>query len=314
MLPGSRPVVPARTWLAVAIPFAALPVMLVHDWLLTGDPMYWLTVSQRYSDVRRDSLAILGPIERVGWFVRRYREMWPVIPFALAGLGVLVRGRRWGELVGLVGMGPGIAAFIVLLATRGLFAPERYALPVDFALLVLGGIGLGWVVAQVVEWITASPDLRGALLTGALLVTLLGLWAIRAGPFDADLARVVGDVRTLNENAAQVAPLLRDAAPEPADGAAVRWIVPSAVRPRLAVDLAVPVTELGGLALSAVDPATTRLSAGQAVYHDLRGDLPRGGYAALETGREVRLGDIVLRPILVDSERGIWLFDVTGPS
>jgi hypothetical protein len=211
-------------------------------------------------------------------------------------------------------MGPGIAAFIVLLATRGLYAPERYALPVDVAVLVLAGIGFGWAVARTVDRITASVDVRVALLVSTCVATLVGLWALRAGPFDPDLARVVGDVRTLNENAARVVPLLRDAGPERAGAATVRWVVPSAVRPRLAVDLAVPATELGGLSLAAIDPVTTGLSAGQAVYHDLRGDLPRGGYAALETDREVPIGDLVLRPILVDAERGVWLFDVTGPS
>jgi hypothetical protein len=34
----------------------------------------------------------------------------------------------------------------------------------------------------------------------------------------------------------------------------------------------------------------------------------------LETGEQVRLGEVVLRPVLVDAERGTWLFDVIAPS
>lgn len=42
-------VVPGRAWLLVGLPLVALPVMLFHDWLLTGDPMFWSSVSARYT-------------------------------------------------------------------------------------------------------------------------------------------------------------------------------------------------------------------------------------------------------------------------
>jgi hypothetical protein len=70
---------------------------------------------------------------------------------------------------------------------------------------------------------------------------------------------------------------------------------------------------VAGLSLRALDPASATFTPGQRVFHDLRGDLPRGGYAVLETGRELSLGDVVLRPVAADPQRGAWLFDVTEP-
>jgi hypothetical protein len=311
-LPGPRPTVPGRVWLAVVVPFAALPIMLVHDWLLTGDALYWLSVSQRYSDIRRESLDILGPLERTTWFARRYVAIWPVIPLAVAGLAVLVRGRCWGVLVGLAGMGPGIAVFLVVLAARGLYAPHRYAIPVDIAVLLGAAIGLGWLIASVAERIGRTDRQRVAVTLGAFGLVVGGLVAVRAGPFDPELARVVGDVRTLNENAARVAPILGRSAPSPATADEPVWLVPSAVRPRIAVDLDVPLTAVGGLSLRWLDPARADYAVGQFVYHDRQGDLPRGGYVVLETDGVVRIGEATLEPRLADALAGAWVFEVTG--
>lgn len=308
VLPVTRPALPGRLWTAVVIPFAALPVLLVHDWLLTGDPMYWLTVSQRYSDARRGSLDILDPIERVRWFVRRYRDIWPVIPLGLVGLLVLIRGRRWGELVALAGMGPGIAAFVVFLAARSLYAPDRYALPVDIAVLLAAAVGFGSLVGAAAARVAPTSLPRRAVIAGALAATIAGVAAVRAGPFDPGLARDVTDVRILNENAARILPLLRAAGADSSAGGGPRWIVPTAVRPRLSVDLGAPLTEVAGLAPGMADPGTTTLVPGQVVYHDLRGDIPKGGYGAIESAGDIPLGPVVLRPLLVDPDAGIWVY------
>lgn len=312
-LHGQRPAVPARLWPAVAIPFLALPVMLVHDWLLTGDPLFWIEVSERYSDAVRDSRTVLGPIERVTWFVRRYLGLWPAVALAAAGLVVLVRGRRWPELVGLAGMGAGIGAFLVVLAARGLYAPDRYAIPVDVALLLLAAVGFGRLATLAADRIGRAAGVRAAVVGVAFALALGSVAAVRAGPFDPELGRVVGDLRTLNENAARVVPILQESADRRPAGTGFAWYVPAAVRPRLAVDLGRPLSEVGTLSLALLDPAGDAFRPGQRVYHDLHGDIPRGGYAVLETGDEVRLGEVVLRPVLDDAPRGIWLFDVIAP-
>jgi hypothetical protein len=72
----------------------------------------------------------------------------------------------------------------------------------------------------------------------------------------------------------------------------------------------VPLSELGGLSPGLLEPADTTLTPGQAVYHDLRGDIPRGGYERIETTDDVVIGPVVLRPLLVDANRGVWVYAV----
>ena len=312
LLPGPRPVLPSRIWIVVAVPFAALPVMLLHDWLLTGDAFFWVKVSRAYSDAIRDRGAtVLGPIERVAWFARRYIQLWPATVLALVGFVGLIRARRWGLLAGLIAVGPGIAAFIVLLAARGLYAPERYALPVDLALFVSAAFGFGWLVDIAVPAAAARFGVSSMTIAAAAFgFTIAGIALLRLGPFDPRLNAVVTDLRTLNENEARVAQKLGLSADVLPGG--VGWVVPTAVRPRFAVDLGLPLTSVAGLSTGWLDLRTTPLEAGQFVYHDTQGDLPRGLYAAVETNGPVHIGDVTLEPVLIDPARGIWLYLATA--
>jgi hypothetical protein len=307
-----RPTPPPRAWLAVVIPLAALPVMLVHDWLLTGDPLFWLKVSQRYSDAIRRAGNVLEPIERIAWFIRRYARLWPPIALALIGLAALVRRREWGALVGLGAMGPGIAAFNVLLAARGLNAPDRYALPIDLALFLLAAIGFGQLVYLAVERLGRTAITRRLMVGGAFAVAIGGVAMGRLGPFDPGINGTISDLRTLNENAARVELVIRSVSTEPSDAAAIGWVVPTAVRPRMAVDIGVPLTEIAGLSLAWLDPSSALLRGGQVVFHDRQGDLPRGRYGALEVAGEISLGEFTLRPLLVDELTGAWVYEVVA--
>jgi len=313
-LPGPRPTAPPRAWLAVAIPFAALPAMLAHDWLLTGDPLFWVKVSQRYSDAFRRVGNILDPVERIMWFIRRYAHLWPAVALAIVGLAALVRRRQWGPLVGLGAMGPGIAAFIVLLAVRGLYAPDRYALPVDLALFLLAAVGFGQVVELAVERLGPAAMARRLIVGGAFAVVLSGVALTGSGPFDPGVNRTIADFRILSENTAHVESVLRSRTAGGSTAGPIGWIVPTAVRPRMAVDLGVPLTAIAGLSPAWADASNALLEAGQIVFHDRQGDRPRGRYGVLETGGEVSIGALTLRPLLIDETRGIWLYEViAGP-
>jgi hypothetical protein len=298
----------------VAIPPLALPIMLAHDWLLTGDPFFWVTVSQRYSDAIRQTGDVMDPLERMAWFIRRYRALWPAVVLAAVGLGILVQRRRWGELVGLAGMGPGIAAFVVLLAARGLYAPERYVLPVDIALAIAAAVGFGGGLGLVAGRLRGGPAVRLGLVGGAFVVVILGCLAVRAGPFDPDLQRTVDDARAVHDHTGQVMPTLATTAPTGKSSGGIGWFVPTAVRPRVSVDLGVPLTAVGGLSPRILDPTQTPLAPGQLVFHDRRGDLPEGAYEVLETEAEVTIGEAVLSPRHVDPEAGFWVHQVTGPT
>jgi hypothetical protein len=307
-----RPAVPRRYWLAAVIPFAALPAMLGHDWLLTGDPLFWARVSQRYSDAVRASRNVLDPIERISWFIRRYAHLWPAVLLGIVGLVDLIRRRRWGALVGLTGMGPGIGAFIVLLAARGLYAPERYALPIDLSLFLLAAFGFGRLVDLAADRVGSSGAARRLIVGGAFGIVLVGAGLARFGPFEPGTVAVITDLRTLNENVARVEPILRQRMPHGASGRAIDWIVPTAVRPRVAVDLDVPLTVVSGLSLAWLDASSGLLEDGQVIVHDRRGDLPAGQFGVLETGLDAIVGNHALRPLLADPSGGVWVFEVTA--
>lgn len=311
VLPGTRPVVPGRLWLVVGLPFMALPVMLVHDWLLIGDPFYWMKVSERYSENARLVGIVLGPVERVLWFVRRYRHVLPFLILGLVGAIVLIRDRRWGLLTGLVAMGPGIAAFIVLLAFRGLYAPERYALPVDLALYFLAAVGFGRLLDLAAGRISPRRDVRGAVSGAAFAVVMIVFGVAGWGPFSQATIGRIADLRILNENAARVEVLLAETIDQRA-GATVSLAVPTAVRPRLTMDLGLPLGSVASLSLAWLDAATAPLQAGQLIYHDRRGDIPGGQFTPIERNGPVVIGRFTLEPLLIDAGRGVWVYEVAA--
>jgi hypothetical protein len=305
-----RPAPPPRVWLAVAIPFLAFPVMLLHDALLTGDPFFWIKVSQRYSDTVRLTSDVAGPVERTTWLIRRYARLWPAVLLAAVGLAVLVHRRRWLELVGLAGMGPGIAAFLVLLAARGLYAPDRYAIPVDLAVLMTAAVGFGWLAAAVADRVATVTWQRIAIEALPFAVVLVGMFAARAGPFDPRLDSDIAGARDINAALARALPVLREGigrTPEP-----IGWLVPSPVRPRAAVDLGIPLTAIGGLARDTLDPAAGRLAPGQLVFFE-RHLAASPGLERLALGAAFPVGPLVVEPRLADSDRGIYVYEVTRP-
>ncbi|MFL5726628.1 MAG: hypothetical protein ACJ77F_09845 [Chloroflexota bacterium] len=310
---GPRPAPPSRAWLTVVIPFAALPVMLVHDYLLTGNPLFWLDVSRRYSDAVRGQSEVAGPVERVVWFARRFRPLWPLALAAALGILVLVRRHAWLMLVGLAGMGPGIAAFLVLLAARGLFAPERYALPVDIAVAASAAITAGSLVdlaADAVGRRRAGADAPSRIAAAVMVpVAALGCLAILgAGPFDTGTVQAIADARAVSGDLVKALPALRpegDAAPAPG----VRWFVPGSVRPRTAVDLGVPLTSLRRLPADLLEPGAASLTSGQRIFFDRRAALPPG-VARLGDGAPIAVGPLDLEPILSDPANGYWVYEV----
>lgn len=305
-LPGPRPTVVRSVWLAVLLPFASLPIMLLHDWLLTGDMFFWMKVSQRYTHAHVQG--ILDPLERLAWFVRRYLKLWPALVLGLLGAWALFRGRRWGHLVGLIAIGPGIAAFILLLAARGLYAPERYALPVDLALFLLAAVGLASVIGTVAKRAGDTPAATKAVAGAVFTLGFVACALFGAGPFDPAMNRVIWDLRILNENTGSLEPRILQSVESSSLAVAPRLVVPTAVRPRVALDLGIRLGDVAGMSLGWIDPSKALLRDGQVVLHDLHGDIPGGGYGILEGTGPVKIGEFTLQPIEIDQSRGVWLY------
>lgn len=320
-----------RAWRLVGVPLLALPIMLLHDWLLTGDPLFWASVSARYTAAARQRGDIAGPAEVGASLVDLVAANGALVVLALMGLvGLLVR-RQWPALVGLLGLGPGIAAFLVLLAARGTYVSGRYEAPVDLAVLFAAGIGAGALVGAVVGRLP-RPQRVARLATEAGLtaaVVVLGLLALAPwGPFDEATRSRIANERALQANAARVEPLIGraldsipgsrerptgDAGVTVASGRSPVLLVPGLLRPRMAIDLDVPVDLVAGLTAAGLTPERGLIAPGQVIYHDRRGGQAGEAFAWLEIAEPFADRGLQFRPLLAEPDRGVWVIEVAAP-
>ena len=216
----ARARVPRGAWW-ILLGLTALPVMLVHDWLLTGDPMFWASVAIRYSEgIGASSLD--APL-RAGlrFLAHRYLGLIGFVMLASIGGVSLLQRRRWAIAVGLAALGPGIVAFLFFLSVRGTFVATRYAVPVDLAVLFAAAIGTARVAEEIgrvvaARWPHLAPtDQRartrlaaGAAVVAALLALASGWPPAMVAATTASAAR---DARQLAANERAAVPVLRTA-------------------------------------------------------------------------------------------------------
>jgi hypothetical protein len=293
--------------------------MLIHDQLLTGNPWFWLTVSQRFSEVQAD--AVRTPLQIGQSLVSRYRDQAAVSLLAIIGIAVLVRERRWSIAAGLLGLSLGIAAFLLLLAARGIFVSSRYLASIDLALIMAAAVGVGRLrVPSLRRPSIAPPALALGLsaLVGAVIAVAL---SAPFGPLDGSTRSEIRNERLLAEHAdAALATLGHelDAIPasrtftgdvalegRPANGHA-SLLVPVLLRPRMSIDLDVPLTNVGGLTPRHAIPGAL-LQPGEVIFHDRLGDLPADGYPTFELDQASDFGSLRLEPIVSDAAHGWWV-------
>jgi hypothetical protein len=99
----ARRPLPRRAWLVPLIAMGALPLMCLHDWLLSGDPLFWTTVAVRYSQAT--DLAILSPREVLLFLAGRYGAVGALTILAAIGVARLIVDRRYALVIGLLGLG-----------------------------------------------------------------------------------------------------------------------------------------------------------------------------------------------------------------
>jgi hypothetical protein len=128
---------------------------------------------------------------------------------------------------------------------------------------------------------------------------------------DPRLRSVVDDNRRLALDTERVEPYLAAAAPPGlAAGGRPSILVPVPVQPRVAVDLARSLLEIGPSTASRIDIAAGKPSAGQVVFHDRASDGTDPRWSDFETTTTRRVGPITLVPVYVDAPRGIWVIAV----
>ena len=332
---AGRPLVPSGAWW-ILLGALALPVMLLHDWLLTGDPFFWVTVSTRYSE-GVDATALLDPFELARFLAHRYLSMAPFSVLALYGGAWLLRRHRWAIATGLMALGPGVVALLFILAARGTFIATRYALPVDVAVLFTAGIGAAGVAEAIKRWIQGpgahrrwlrwaqlgdgrGGATRGAvLLAGAAAAVLIGWPPALVAPATQTLA---AGARLLAENERAAVPVLKDALaglPGARDEVAgpgqrpITVVAPVAMRTLLAADLGVPLTRLGSASAASLTPTGGVLGRTAFVVHDRAADRADPVYQHLEVGGVTTYAGQTLTPLLVDTQAGLWIYAVSGP-
>ena len=310
----ARRPVPRRAWLVPLIAFGALPMMCLHDWLLSGDPLLWSTVAIRYTQAT--NLAILSPRQVILFLVGRYSAMATVTILAAFGMARLIVGRRYALAIGLLGLGPGVATFLVLLAMRGIFVSDRYTAAIDIAVFSAAGIGLGglslaWLDRSVerlrmARWLSGS---RQALaVTAGVVAAIVLVWP--HGPFDPTLRKEVRNNLEAAIDADRAVPILSAELSSRAGLAPPVMLVPTSVWPRLVIDLGVPLTAIDGTDRMTVEPSAGVPRVGQIVYHDRRAEGRPDALAAFEIAAPTKLGGLTLDPLAADPARGFWIVAV----
>ena len=325
----SRVRVPRGAWWLL-LGFAALPVMLVHDWLLTGDPLFWASVAVRYSEaVGVSRIMRPGTLARV--LAHRYLDLAGFSVLAVVGGLSLLQRRRWAAAVGLAALGPGIVAFLFFLSVRGTFVATRYAVPVDLAVLFAAGIGIGRAAEEIARLIAArwprfdagsltsgARRLTAAVVASAALALVFG-WP--PAVLDPATTSTASAARQLAANERAAVPVLEaalatlpgtdDLAAGPGERPLV-LVVPVPMRTLLAADLGVPLTRLGSTSAALLAASPGLLGKTDLVVHSRAGDAPDPAYAALEVATPATINGQTLTPLLVDATNGLWIYAVTG--
>lgn len=315
-------------WSGILLGWLALPLALVHDLLLTGDPLSWLRVPAGYTALTTPGLGRTPPLEFAADLVVRYVGQPVLVALAVIGIVWLVQRRLVALAAGFVGLTVGIAILIGFVAWRGIYVTPRYFEQVDLGLMGAAAIGAGAVVAglrrvaarALAELAAGSrAEAFGLVVGGALAVAIAAPTAIS----DADLGRRLAEGRAQSGNVERVRPILQAALGQagsavPAavagpmglsivDPASATLVVPRPLWTQLAVELDSPLTRLADSWLMFRDHgALESVRPGQTVYHDAA-DTPPALYEPLETDVAAAVDGIRLVPALADPARGIWV-------
>jgi hypothetical protein len=314
---------PPRAMLSLMVGWLAVPIQLAHDFLLTGDPFYWLAVPRVYTTLVYPDLQPVPLLGYVQVLVGRLTEM-PVV-VVLAGIGVisLVRTRRWAPLVGLGALVVGGFVLIGSLAVRGIFVSDRYYEEPTIGLLFAAAIGVGAVVGFVARRSAGRVPMRGIEIAGVAAAVAGAILLSVPGPLPPELRErftlqqaASANLETVRPHLAEIMDSVTGPAPPAVpvaddvtvvDPRSATMYVPRPLSRRVAIELDLALTRLGdGTVVSRVATAEEALVPGQYVYHDANVDAPEEWFAPFEIETESRLGELRLIPLEFSSGE-YWL-------
>lgn len=315
----------ARSLFPLMIGWLAVPIQLGHDYLLTGDPLYWLSVPRAYTVLVTPHLEAISPLRFGQELVDRYGAMPVLVLLAALGAAHLVRTRGWALLIGLTAIVIGSWLLLGSLAVRGIYITERYYEQPQLALLLAAGLGTGALVSWAGRLSTRVRSTAGRIL-GAGAAMLVAVALSNPGPFDADLQSRFSRLHAASTNLETVMPTLRRImsgfqGPAPpavpaaggftvVDSRAAAMYVPRPLQRRIAIELEIELTRLADPTVAArIGPAVDLLVPGQYVYHDSNVDIPEAWFIPFEITDEASLGDLRLVPLWHGPD-GAWLVRV----
>ncbi len=313
-----RGVPPGAWWVALGL--GAVPLMMLHDTLLTGDPLFWLGVSTKYTAATVQHVDVPG--ELAAQLTGHYLAQAGLVLLAAIGWLRLAGRGRGPVAIGLLGLGPGILAFLVLMSARHIFVPLRYLASPDVAVAFAAALGVGAVSVELPaalrSWAAARPRVRawGApAAVAAVAVALAGGWAgmgIDLRPTARAFTRAAVSERL-------AVPALRAAIPAAAQarrGApdSVLVLVPTQLRPAVVVDLGLSLDEVAAFDPASIDVVGGRPAAGQLLLRSASAGGTSAGLEQLSVSAPTRIGAVTVVPLLADPRSGTWVVRVDGGS
>ncbi len=306
-----------RASLPLLLGWLAIPLQLVHDYLLTGNPLYWASVPSAYTLLVTPDLVAVGPLRFAQEAVDRYAAMPWLMLLAAIGVIYLARQRRWAILLGLAGLVAGSLGLIGALAMRAVFISERYyeapmlgilfAAAVGFGALIMGGIGMARTRGAA-PLILAAICTIGSIGAGGVAVAISG-----PGPVTPALAARIDRLQAASRHLEAVMPPLRrlvlaagNAAPAAlpvihgvtiVDPTRATIYVPRPLQRRMAIELGLSLTRLADSTVFRTVQPRELLGTGQYIYHDPLVDAPSGAYRFLEVTGPTTLDSLSLVPV-----------------
>jgi hypothetical protein len=320
---SGRDSTPVRAGWPILLGLAALPIQALHDWLLTGDPVY----SERVPVLGSLGAPLIGIGGAVRFLIAHYASEPLLVALAAIGLFTLVAQHRWAIALGILALGPGIGAFICFLAARDIYVSTRYVTPADLALTFAAAIAIASIRIHVPGQVTL-PRWPPVLVPLAAAATggLIALMIIRPfGPIDHATRATILQNAAVERDLATVTPTIAASiADDPAAhasptggsatakmGSAARLLVPILTVPQIAVDLKLPLPFVAGSDRAAITDQGGYPRPGQLLFHDVGRDNLGGAYAPFEVAVPTRVGNILVDPLLVEGGR-FWLVRI-GP-
>jgi hypothetical protein len=321
VLRGDR--LPARAWL-LGLGWLAVIGLCLHDALLTGDPWWWTSVARRSVALNGGAYRSVGGVLSLS--ARLVVSMLPLAIAAAVGGLILLRRGSWAAAAGLIALGPLVFVYTWVLALSGVNVLSHYLHPAAVAIVLAASVGVGFVVMEARDRVAIrlpatgrSASLAVACAVGIVVAIVLSRPFV---PLNAGARQSVGlEARIATRLAAAEVVIdralpshLADVAIDPgptgqADPAGFRLLVPAHRTTRLAIDLGLPMTRVGGVGFASIDLAHGRPSVGSIVYLDKQVEAGSVGPETipLQVTQPTTIGGVRVVPIVADPGAGMWI-------